>query len=496
MEKYLKDTYGITVYQEQVMLLSRLLANFTRGESDTLRKAMGKKIKSKLDELKPKFIAGGQSNGYDAEVLEKIWADWEKFASYAFNKSHATCYSWVSYQTAYLKANFPSEYMAALLSRNLNDIKQITAYMTECKHMGINVLGPDINESVKDFSSNKAGDVRFGMAAIKGVGEAAVNAIIEEREKNGPFKNIYDLMERINYTVINRKCLENIGYAGGFDSILDFHRSKLFAADLRDPSGMTFIEQLMRYGQCVQAEKQNAQQSLFGGDAGGADIQKPTLPVCDEWSKLQVLNKEREMIGLFLSAHPLDDYDVVLKNMCQNQVSDLDNLAELDGREVAVAGVVVDVKMLNTKDGKPYARFTLEDYNGRHEFVLFSRDFTTFRQYIFLDNFLFIRGKVQRNQFRNNEPEYKITSISMLSDIQDSIKELHLSLPVEEITESLMNGLVNVVKKSKGKAALYVNIYDAKEQVALNMFSRKYHVQVNQALTEFLDENELKYTIS
>ena len=495
MEKYLKDTYGITVYQEQVMLLSRLLGNFTRGESDTLRKAMGKKIKSKLDELKPKFIAGGQSNGYNAEVLEKIWADWEKFASYAFNKSHATCYSWVAYQTAYLKANYPSEYMAALLSRNLNDIKQLTVYMTECKHMGINVLGPDINESVKDFSSNAAGDVRFGMAAIKGVGEAAVNSIIEERTQNGPFKNIYDFVERINYSIINRKCLENIGYAGGFDSIIDFHRSKLFAVDERDSSGTSFIEQLMRYGQSVQAEKQNAQQSLFGGATGGADIQKPTLPVCDEWSKLQVLNKEREMIGLFLSAHPLDDYEVVLKNMCQNQLSELDNLSALEGREVAVAGVVVDVKMLTTKSGNPYGRFTMEDYNGRHEFMLFSRDFATFRQYLFVDNFLFIRGKVQKPSYRD-ELEYKITSISMLSDIRDSIKELHITLPIEDITASMIGEIVDRIKKAKGKAVLYINIYDRAEQVALNMYSRKYHVQVTRELIEFLDENEIKYTIS
>ena len=495
MEKYLKDTYGITVYQEQVMLLSRLLGNFTRGESDTLRKAMGKKIKSKLDELKPKFIAGGQSNGYKPETLEKIWADWEKFASYAFNKSHATCYSWVAYQTAYLKANYPSEYMAALLSRNLNDIKQITAYMTECKHMGIRVLGPDINESVKDFSSNAAGDVRFGLAAIKGVGEAAVNAIIEERTKNGPFKSIYDLVERVNYSVINRKCLENIGYAGGFDSILDFHRSKLFATDERDPNSTTFIELLMRYGQNVQADKQNAQQSLFGGDMGGVDIHKPTLPVCDEWNKLQVLNKEREMIGLFLSAHPLDDYEVVMKNMCQNQLTELDHLEPLKDRDVAVAGVVVDVKLLTTKDGKPYGRFTLEDYNGRHEFTMFNRDFTNFRQYIFMDNFLFIKGRVQKHPFRD-ELEYRINSISMLSDIQDSIKELHISLSIDDITHSMIAGLSETVKKSKGKAVLYVNIYDRTEKVALNMYSRKYHVQISRDLTDFLDENEIKYTVS
>ena len=265
MERYLKDTYGITVYQEQVMLLSRLLADFTRGESDTLRKAMGKKLKDKLDALKPKFIAGGKKNGHDPEVLEKIWGEWEKFASYAFNKSHATCYSWVAFQTAYLKANYPSEFMAAVLSRNLTNVSQLTIYMNECKRMGINVLGSDVNESMKTFSANRAGDIRFGMAAIKGMGEAATESIIAERERNGNYKDIYDFFERVNYSVVNRKCIENLAYAGAFASIADFHRSKFFAPDQRDPSGSTFIEALMRYGQRFQAEQNNAPQSLFGG---------------------------------------------------------------------------------------------------------------------------------------------------------------------------------------------------------------------------------------
>ncbi|MBQ5353955.1 MAG: DNA polymerase III subunit alpha, partial [Alistipes sp.] len=326
MEKYLKDTYGITVYQEQVMLLSRLLADFTRGESDTLRKAMGKKLKDKLDALKPKFIKGGIKNGHDKDVLEKIWADWEKFASYAFNKSHATCYSWVAYQTAYLKANYPSEYMAALLSSNLNDITTLTDYMNECQQMGLKVLSPDVNESMMRFSSNKAGDIRFGMAAIKGVGEAAVQSIINERQANGPFKNIYDFVERVNFSMVNRKCMENIAYAGGFDSIIDFHRSKFFAEDARSSSGVVFLEQLMRYGQRVQQERQNAQQSLFGG-GDVVDIQPPTTPVAQDWNQLMVLNKEREVIGLYLSAHPLDDYKVIINNMCKVSLNDLNDMS-------------------------------------------------------------------------------------------------------------------------------------------------------------------------
>ena len=497
MEKYLKDTYGVTVYQEQVMLLSRLLANFTRGQSDTLRKAMGKKIKSKLDELKPLFINGGTSNGHDPKVLEKIWADWEKFASYAFNKSHATCYSWVAYQTAYLKANYPSEFMAALLSRNLTDIKQITTYMTECKHMGIRVLGPDINESMKNFSSNEAGDVRFGLAAIKGVGEAAVQSIIDERRKNGKFKNIYDLVERINFTVVNRKCLENIAYAGGFDSIIDFNRSKFFASDTRGDSDTTFIEQLMRYGQYVQNERQNAQQSLFGGDTGSADIQPPTIPVCPDWNQLQVLNKEREMIGLYLSSHPLDDYRIIIDNICKHSVTDLDNLDSLKGQEISVAGIVVSVQNMTTKDGRPFGKFKLEDYTGTHEFVLYSKDYEVFRQYIYPDYFLCIRGKVQQRPYSNPPAlEYKISSMTQLSEMKDSLKEIHITIPISDVKEPLIANLSKIVQKSKGKAVLYINLYDSDEQVYLNMYSRKYHVSINNELTDFLEENDLKYKVS
>ena len=393
MERYLKDTYGITVYQEQVMLLSRLLGNFTRGESDTLRKAMGKKIKSKLDELKPKFIAGGKSNGHDEKVLEKIWADWEKFASYAFNKSHATCYSWVAYQTAYVKAHYPSEYMATVLSRNLNDIKQVTAYMTECKSMGIAVLGPDVNESQIKFSTNKKGDIRFGLAAIKGVGEAASEAIIRERKENGPYKDIYDFMERTNYSAVNRKCLENIALAGGFDSLIDFNRSRFFADD---QSGSQYLDSLVRYGQRIQQDKQNAQQSLFGmvGDGGGGNVPPPRVPATEDWNNLTILNKEREVIGLYLSSHPLDRFGFIIKRMCQADLSTLQDLAPLKGNEISIAGIVMSVSPFTTKDGRRYARFVLEDYNTSHEFTLSTRDYERMGMLVEQNNFLFIRGRV------------------------------------------------------------------------------------------------------
>ena len=495
MEKYLKDTYGVTVYQEQVMLLSRRRATFPRGVSDTLRTAMGKKLKDKLDALKPKFIKGGQANGHDPKVLEKIWGDWEKFASYAFNKSHATCYSWVAFQTAYLKANYPSEYMAAVLSRNLTNVEQLTIYMNECKRMGINVLGPDINESMLQFSANKQGDVRFGLAAIKGVGEAAVESIIAERTKNGRFKDIYDFIERVDYSLVNRKCLENIAYAGGYDSISGFSRCKFFGVDQRDNNGVTYIEQLMRYGQRYQSEKNNAQQSLFGGDTGTTDITPPVIPACAEWSQLEKLNKEREVIGLYLSAHPLDDYKVIIRNMCKTQVGDLDHLDELKGKEIAVAGMVVAVQNLTTKTGKPWGKFKLEDYNGTHEFALFGKDYENFRKYLFSDYFLFIRGRVQPRPYNDQELEFRITSMMQLSELQEAVKEVHVQLAVEEITRDLIARMGRSVKEAKGNTLLRLNVYDRQAQVSLNLFSKSYKVSLTQGLVSFFEDNDIKYTV-
>ena len=493
MERYLKDTYGITVYQEQVMLLSRLLGNFTRGESDTLRKAMGKKIKSKLDELKPKFIAGGRSNGHDEKVLEKIWADWEKFASYAFNKSHATCYSWVAYQTAYIKAHFPSEYMATVLSRNLNDIKQVTTYMTECKSMGISVLGPDVNESMVKFSTNKRGDVRFGLAAIKGVGEAASESIVNERKQNGPYKSIYDFMERVNYTVVNRKCLESMAYGGAFDSLIDFNRCRFF---MSDASGMLFLESLVRYGQRVQAERLNAQQSLFGMDGGGGGIQQPRVPVAEDWNTLTTLNKERDVIGLFLSAHPLDQYEFVLKNMCQAELGALNDLTPLKDTEIALAGVVTEVNTMFTKDNRRWARFKMEDYGSEHEFTLFNKDFERFGILIEKNNFLFIQGRVQIRPYKEPaELEFKILSIQQLADVAESIKSIRIDLSISDINSSITELLFNKIKSSKGKTTLQFNIYDVENDVRLKLVSKKYRVKPSSELMAFLDDNDIKYHI-
>ena len=496
MEEYLNDTYGITVYQEQVMLLSQKLAGFTGGEADTLRKAMGKKKRDVLDKMKPKFIEGCKQRGHDEKICDKIWGDWEAFASYAFNKSHSTCYAYVAYQTGYLKAHYPSEFMAALLSRNLADIKQLTLYMNECKRMGIRVLGPDINESMRTFSSNKAGDVRFGLEAVKGVGEAAVESIIAERNANGRFKDIYDLMERVNFSAVNRKCFENLAYAGGFDSISGFHRGKFFGADARDNTGVTFIEQLMRYGQRFQAEKNNAQQSLFGG-GGHVDIQRPVLPACADGSQLETLAKEREMIGHYLSAHPLDDYKIIINHMCKTQLTELENLEALKGQEIAVAGMVVSVQNLITKTGKPWGKFVLEDYNGTHEFALFSRDYENFRKYLFSDYFLFVRGRVQPKPYNDKELEFKIISMVQLSEMRDTmIKEMNVLLPVEDVTPTLVRELTEKVKEAKGETLFRISVIDREAHVSLSLFSKSHKVSLTQSLVSYLDDNEIKYSIA
>ena len=494
MDKYLKDTYGITVYQEQVMLLSRLLADFTRGEADTLRKAMGKKILSKLMELKPKFLKGGAANGHDKAVLEKIWEDWVKFASYAFNKSHATCYSWVAYQTAYLKANYPSEYMAALLSANLSSTDKLELYMSECKRMGIRVLSPDINESQMRFSSNANGDIRFGLAAIKGVGEGAVNAIIAEREKNGPYKNVYDFAERCNYTAVNRKCFENIAMSGGFDSIIDFSRGKFLAID---DKGESFVEALVRYGSRIQNEQNNAQQSLFGGDSGVSDIQKPAVPVRGDAIQLELLNKEKELIGMYLSAHPLDEYKLLINSVCKCTLSDLSDLSKLNGKEVAVAGIVTETSEFYLKNGTPAGKMVVMDYNGSYEFAFFRKDYETFRTRMFKDYFLLIQGRVQPRQWsKNGELELKVTNITQLCDVRDAVREIKFYLPTTAITREFIDELIDVAKLSKGKAQLKFSLQDVEEEVMVSAYSRKYKVALTNEIAEFIEKHNLTYTIS
>ena len=489
MEKYLKDTYGITVYQEQVMLLSRQLANFTRGESDALRKAMGKKKKAIVDAMKPKFIAGGQANGHDPKVLDKIWGDWEKFASYAFNKSHATCYSWVAYQTAYLKAHYPAEFMAGNMSRCLNDITKITKLMSECQSMGIPCLGPDVNESEQKFSANKKGEVRFGLSAIKGMGEAAATNIIAERHKNGQYKDIFDFVQRVNLSAVNRKAMESLALSGGFDSF-GIRREQYFAQNAK---GDTFVETLLRYGQVYQSEQSSMQNSLFG-DMGGVEIQTPPVPECEQWSTMELLKRERELVGIYLSAHPLDDYAVVLKHMCNLNCSqigrEMDKKAFASIEELTFGGIVTSVSQRWTKTNKPFGIVTIEDFEGQGELALFGEEWTKWQSMLQEEYHVYITAQcVQR--FRNNPDAYDmvIKKIEFLSDVKEkSIEKFTVYMDATMFNDAQLTDLETTLKSSDGKVPLYINIHDAKNNTNIQLYSRNITVDVNKKLLTSLDE--------
>jgi DNA polymerase-3 subunit alpha len=488
MEKYLSETYGITVYQEQVMLLSRLLADFTRGQSDELRKAMGKKQIDKMMALKEKFLSGGKKNGYDEKSLNKIWADWEKFASYAFNKSHATCYSWVAYQTAWLKANYPSEYMAAVLSNNLNNITEITKFMDECKAMGINVLSPDVNESLLKFSVNKEGDIRFGLGAIKSVGQGAVNDIIEERNKNGQYKDIFDFVERVNLSSVSRKIIEALALAGGFDSLPNIKREQFFARNSKDEE---FIDTLIRYGSKYQMDKMEAMTSLFGDDTSFL-ISRPEIPNTGRWSDMERLNKERELIGIYLSAHPLDDYEFILKYVCSADTLKLQDLDALNGRDITFGGMVTVVREGQTKRGSPYTIFKIEDYYGSFEIALFSEDSVNFSKYARIGLALYIQAKVQPKRFRPDELEVKISSINLLSEMKDKlVNKITLQIPLTELDDTVVTELSALVKNNYGNSLLYFNIIGEESHMNIQLFSRSTKIQVNKRFIDYLKDNLL-----
>ena len=488
MEKYLKDTYGITVYQEQVMLLSRQLADFTRGESDALRKAMGKKKKDIVDAMKPKFIEGGKKNGHDPKILDKIWSDWEKFASYAFNKSHATCYSWVAYQTAYMKANFPPYFMAAVMSRSLDNITEIRKLMDECKQMGINTLGPDVNESRHKFSVNFTGDIRFGMAAIKGVGEAAVTAIIEEREKNGVYTSVFDFMERVNLSQCNKKNIENLIVAGAFDSFKDVRRETFFAPGARP--GETFLDVLVRYGNSYQQDKHKAQTSLFGGM--DISVTHPAIPKnIPEWGNLERLNKERDLVGIYLSAHPLDEYSIVLDYVCNTKLNQLEQKEELSKmEEVTVGGIVTAVRTGETKNGNPFGIVKMEDFAGTGEIPLFGTDWVTYRNFFVEGTSLFIRLKVEPHKYRPGIFNINIKSIELMSEVKDkSIHKITFDVPLDKLTSTMVEDLAEIVKENPGEADLIFNIHTS-DSNKVSLMSRKVKVKVEKQLVQYIKENE------
>ena len=495
MEKYLKDTYGITVYQEQVMLLSRQLADFTRGESDALRKAMGKKKKDIVDAMKPKFINGGKANGHDPAILEKIWADWEKFASYAFNKSHAACYSWVAYQTAYMKANYPAEFMAAIMTRRRDQITEITKLMDECKQMGIATLGPDVNESYLKFGVNKKGEIRFGLAAIKGMGDAAAEAIIREREENGLYKDIFDFAQRVSYSNVNRKAFESLALSGGFDGF-GIRREAFFAENSK---GEVFLDILVRYGQNYQAAKQQAQNSLFGG-FDSVEIATPAIPKTDErWSDIERLNKERDLVGIYLSAHPLDEYKIVLDNLCNAKCADLSDVASLADREdVIIGGIVTAVRTKFTKRGEPCGFVTIEDFEGSGELALFGQDWGTWNGMFTEGATVYITAKV-RPRFQNStQLDLKVSRIEYMQDVKDkAIDRITISMTTDLLNDQIVADLGELVAECPGKTKLFFQLRDANGKHHVLLRSKKMMVDVRHRLIDYIERTEaLDYKIN
>jgi DNA polymerase-3 subunit alpha len=488
MEEYLSDTYGITVYQEQVMLLSQKLANFTKGDADVLRKAMGKKDKATIDKMKGKFMEGGAANNHPVDKLDKIWTDWEAFAQYAFNKSHSTCYGLVAYQTGYLKANYPPEFMAAVLSNSLGNIEKITFFMDECKRMGLSLLVPDVNESSRSFAVNKKGQIRFGLGAIKGVGDAAVDAIVEERQKNGEYKDIFDFVSRINVRQVNKKSLESLALAGAFDCFTEVARSHYFAIDSQDNTN--FIEKIVRYSSRMAELKAEATASLFGelGAGTGNDIAQPKIPTAEPWSVMEQLKNEKEVVGVYISGHPLDEYKTEIANFCNSNTGQLElrpNVAQ------TFAGIVTKVNVRTSANGNQFMIFTIEDYAGNYEFALFSKDYIQFERFIAQDRLLFINGSYQLKNRHMDQMVFKIQSIELLSEIlSDRTKEIKLRLDLNRLTPALLDLLQETLERNKGDKKLTLEVYDEQEKIGMDFLSRKMQVSIGKGLISELKELE------
>ena len=497
MEEYLEETYGITVYQEQVMLLSQKLADFSKGDADVLRKAMGKKIFALLQKLKPQFIDGGKANGHPEEVLEKIWKDWEAFAAYAFNKSHSTCYAWIGYQTAYLKAHYPAEYMAAVLSNNMNDIKQVTFFMEECRRMGLNVLGPDVNESFYKFTVNDEQAIRFGMGAVKGVGRVAVETIIENR-KEGKYSSIFDLTQRIDLRAANKKALENLTLAGGMDSFGETHRAQYFNPD---GDGITFLEKAIRYGAKHQESLNSSQINLFGEDSA-LQVEEIKIPPCDSWGTLERLKQEKEVVGIYLSAHPLDDFKREMKYFSSGPLTVLSDLDALINRELSFGGIVNGVDHRIAKNGKGWAIFQLEDFDDQYEFKIFGEEYLKYRHFLMLNGFIRIRVKIVEG-WRNREtgkvgaPRIQFVAFEMLHDtLANNVKRLTLQLDLQQLNTEKIQQISDIIQSHKGDKALMVDVFHNAEQIKLTLPSRKQKVAVSNELLAHLENESLLYKIN
>ena len=497
MEDFLKETYGITVYQEQVMQLSQKLANFSKGDADLLRKAMGKKIFSLLEKLKPKFINGGISNGYTEDILEKIWKDWEAFASYAFNKSHSTCYALIAYQTAYLKAHYPAEYMAAVLSNNMNDIKQVSFFMEECKHLNINVIGPDVNESFYKFTVNDNNAIRFGMGAVKGVGESAVSAIIESR-KESKYKSIFDFAKRVDLRSANKKAFDSLVLAGAFDSIDSAHRAQYF---FENEEGQTFIEKAIRFGSKYQERKNSAQTNLFA-DFGEMNLVEPEFPQCENWTKLNQLKKEKDVVGIYISGHPLDDYIDSVKFFSNIKLNDLKNLNPLVDKEVRIAGIIGEVEHKISKNGKGWATFVLEDYYESYELRIFGEDYLKFKHFLIENNFVCLKmfvkeGWKDRESGRLGDPRIQYLSFHQLQDSLSNIaKRILIKDDANLLEETHIKFFKDILKKHKGDQDVIFNVLGNGDGLRLNLSSPKQKVKITEQLLKTLKQNKFEFRLN
>ncbi len=494
LEEYLGDTYGITVYQEQVMLLSQKLAGFTKGQADTLRKAMGKKQIETLNKMKGYFMDGGAERGLDKKKLNKIWTDWEAFASYAFNKSHSTCYAFVAYQTAYLKTHYKAEYMSAVMTSSLGNIEKITFFLEECRNIGIPVLGPDINESDRQFNPNQKGEIRFGLAGIKGTGDAAVESIIAERATNGPFADIFDFITRIELRTVNKKTIESLAYAGAFDCFEDMHRAQFFEAEVGDSSNSNLIEKLIRYGNTIQAEKDSAQVSLFGGvGSSTSGMSKFSIPVVEAWGDLQKLRHEQEVVGFYISGHPLDSFRLEMDNFCTCTLEKVMDIPEemthpiYLGKDISIAGIVTSVMERVSKRGSPFVIFKIEDYRGSLEMLLGGDDMVRMKNYLQVGNFLYMKGKVQSRYYNEDQFEFKIANIQLLTEIREKMcKEVKVQCMLDNIDEQFVKLLNDALKVHPGKCTLSLSILDPESRLEVQMLSRTYQVDASNELFDTL----------
>ena len=497
MEESLKETYGITVYQEQVMKLSQKLANSSKGDADLLRKAMGKKIFDLLSKLKPKFLDGGESNGFEREILEKIWKDWEAFASYAFNKSHSTCYALIAYQTAYLKSHYPAEYMAAVLSNNMNDIKQVSFFMEECKRMSIKVLGPDVNESFYKFTVNDNNAIRFGMGAVKGVGSGAVKTIIEGR-KEKRYNSIFDLTKTIDLRSANKKAFDSLVYAGGFDSFEGVNRAQ-YLQDNGD--GITFIEKALKFGSKFQENKNSAQVSLFE-NSDEVQLQEPNIPHCDPWPNLEELKLEKEVVGIYISGHPLDDFKTPIKHFCNAPLDVLKDLNSLINKELRIGGIIGEVEHRISKNGKGWARFTVEDFTDSYDFRIFGEEYLKFKHFLFESNFIYLRlivkeGWRNRDTGKTGDPRISFLSFQQLQDtLEKNSKKLTIQLSINELDDNQIEDITSLFKKHKGKNQLEFSFFENNEKIKLTMLSENFKVSINEELISKIKEKNLHFKLS